>query len=236
MGHPQARFNQLAPARLGLKPTLTKQGFFKGARMQIELIKIDQVIPYENNPRINEKAVVKVAESLNEFGWQQPVVIDEQNIILAGHTRVRAALSLGWDAVPCFVATGLSDAQKTAYRIADNKTAEFADWDKELLAGEFALLAELDYDMGFTAFDLDDIAKINDALLEFEGEDDLEEELEEDDLDGTVASHVKMVNLYLDQQSEPRFRAMCDKIMAANNLESITDAVVLAVENEHKNL
>jgi DNA-dependent RNA polymerase auxiliary subunit epsilon len=90
--------------------------------------------------------------------------------------------------------------------------------------------------MGFTAFDLDDIAKINDALLEFEGEDDLEEELEEDDLDGTVASHVKMVNLYLDQQSEPRFRAMCDKIMAANNLESITDAVVLAVENEHKNL
>ena len=120
--------------------------------------------------------------------------------------------------------------------ICDNKTAEFADWDKELLAGEFALLAELDYDMGFTGFDLDDIAKINEALLEFEGEDDLEEELEDDDLDGTVASHVKMVNLYLDQQSEPRFRAMCDKIMAANNLESITDAVVLAVENEHKNL
>lgn len=204
--------------------------------MEVELFNITDIKPYDNNPRKNDVAVTKVAESLREFGWQQPIVIDEDKIILAGHTRHAAATALGFETAPCVIAKGLSDAQKAAYRIADNKTAEFAEWDKELLAHEFNLLAELDYDMGLTGFDLDEIAKLNEELLQFEGEDELEEELEEEGLDVLPANHVKMVLLYLDQQSEPRFREQCDKIMKANNLENITDAVVLAVENECKNL
>ena len=92
--------------------------------------------------------------------------------------------------------------------------------------------------MATTGYDLDEIARINDALMQFEGMDDELEEEEFDDptLDGDVKNHVKMVLLYLDQQSEPRFRAQCDAIMKNSNLENITDAVVLAVENEHKNI
>ena len=91
--------------------------------------------------------------------------------------------------------------------------------------------------MSETGYDLDEIARINEELLAFEGMDEeLEEEEIEIELDQEPQSHVKMVLLYLDQQSEPRFRDQCDKIMKANNLQNITDAVVLAVENECKNL
>lgn len=205
--------------------------------MEVQLVSIDTPKPYESNPRNNEKAVAKVADSLRAFGWQQPVVVDEDMVVLAGHTRLLAAKSLGYTQVPIKVAAGLDDAQKVSYRIADNKTSEFATWDKELLAQEFQLLAELDADMSETGYDLDEIARINEELLAFEGMDEeLEEEEIEIELDQEPQSHVKMVLLYLDQQSEPRFRDQCDKIMKANNLQNITDAVVLAVENECKNL
>src|SRR5438477_11380212 len=101
--------------------------------MQIELRPLDQIIPYENNPRINDPAVDAVAKSLREFGFRQPIVVDKDGVIVVGHTRWKAAKKLGLAQVPVHVAAELSPAQAKAYRIADNQTATIAAWDFELL-------------------------------------------------------------------------------------------------------
>ena len=102
---------------------------------------IKEIIPYEKNPRINENAVDKVAESIKQFGWKVPIVIDKNNVIVTGHTRYKAAEKLGINEIPCIIANDLTDAQIKAYRIADNKVADFAIWDNKLLLEE---LADLD--------------------------------------------------------------------------------------------
>lgn len=205
--------------------------------MQVESVKIGTIVPYDQNPRDNSAAVQKVAESLTEFGWQQPIVVDEDNIILAGHTRHLAAMSLGMKQVPVVVAKGLDEAQKKAYRIVDNKTSELAEWDKDLLKAEFAALQDLDFDLQLTGFDLDEITKLaGEELLQFADELEEMEEIEFDELDAAEKSHVKMFLLYLSTETEPKFREMCNKIQEKHGIDNVTDAVYMAVENECKNL
>ena len=122
--------------------------------MQIILKKIDEVIPYERNPRKNEDAVEFVANSIKEFGFKVPIVIDKDGIIVAGHTRHKAALKLGIKEVPCIVADDLTDEQIKAYRLADNKVSEKAEWDYNLLDAELGEI--LDVDMGTFGFDIPD--------------------------------------------------------------------------------
>ena len=112
--------------------------------MQIVEKKLSEIRPYENNPRHNEAAVEYVANSLREFGWKQPIVIDKDGVIVAGHTRYKAALSLGWTKAPCLIADDLTDEQIRAYRLADNKTGEAAEWDFSALEAE---LDAIDMDM-----------------------------------------------------------------------------------------
>jgi len=88
--------------------------------------KIDELIVYENNPRNNDEAVEAVANSIKEFGFKVPIIIDKDNIIVAGHTRLKASLKLGLKEVPCIIADDLSDDQIKAFRLADNKTSELA--------------------------------------------------------------------------------------------------------------
>jgi len=206
--------------------------------MEIKQIKIEKIFPYDQNPRDNSAAVEKVAESIKEFGWQQPIVVDEEKIILAGHTRHLAAMSMGLKEVPVLIADGLSEAQKKAYRIVDNKTSELAEWDKELLKSEFLALQELDFDLNLTGFDLDEIARMSgEDLLQFEEElDEIDDSLEFDELDAENKSHVKMLQLYLDTETEPKFRQMCVKIQEKHGIDNLTDAVYMAVSNECKNL
>ena len=90
--------------------------------MEVKNLKIEQVIPYKGNPRINDDAVDAVAESIKQFGFKQPIVVDRDNVIIAGHTRYKAAKKLSLKEVPCVVATDLTDAQVKAYRLADNKS------------------------------------------------------------------------------------------------------------------
>lgn len=97
---------------------------------------INEVRPYENNPRNNKAAVEKVANSIKEFGFKVPIVVDTDGVILTGHTRLKAAISLGMKEVPVIVAADLNEAQKKAFRLADNKTGEIATWDMELLDQE----------------------------------------------------------------------------------------------------
>lgn len=114
--------------------------------MDIKQIPITDVVPYDKNPRNNDGAVESTANSINEFGWQQPIVVDKNNIVIVGHTRLKAAEKLKLDTVPVLVADNLSEEQVKAYRLADNKTGELADWDMALLNEELEGIAELDMD------------------------------------------------------------------------------------------
>jgi DNA modification methylase len=132
--------------------------------MKIQMWSVDKVIPYKRNPRRNDEAVEKVAASIKEFGFKQPIVVDKDSVIIVGHTRLLAALRLGMKEVPVLVAGDLSPAQVKAYRLADNRVHEEADWDEELLALELGDLSKLGFDLGATGFDADEI----NALLNLE--------------------------------------------------------------------
>ena len=140
--------------------------------MKIENRKITDIHPYGNNPRNNAAAVKPVANSIKEFGWQQPIVVDKNGVIIVGHTRYKAAKLLKLKEVPVLVADNLTDEQVKAYRIADNSTGEVAVWDIPLLNVE---LQGLDYD--FADFGLDITAPDVDSDA---AEDNYELELPED--------------------------------------------------------
>ncbi|MEX2169986.1 MAG: DNA modification methylase [Pirellulales bacterium] len=131
--------------------------------MKIELRKLSDIKPYPGNPRINDAAVDAVAASLKEFGFRQPIVIDEAGIIIVGHTRFRAAHKLALVKAPVHVARDLTPAQIRAYRIADNATADLAEWDFELLPIELAALQDADFDLALLGFSEDELAKILNA-------------------------------------------------------------------------
>lgn len=125
-------------------------------KMEIVYIDINDLKPYKHNPRRNDEAVQVVANSIKEFGFKVPIVIDTKNEIVAGHTRIKAALSLGLTSVPCIIADDLNEAQIRAFRLADNKVAELSAWDLDLLNLE---LTEIELDMsefGFETFDMED--------------------------------------------------------------------------------
>lgn len=121
--------------------------------MEIIIKKIGDIIPYENNPRKNDDAVEYVANSIREFGFKNPVIIDKNNVIVAGHTRVKAAERLGIEEIPCIMADDLTDEQIKAFRLADNKVGEIAEWDFEMLDLE---LLDIDMDMTDFGFELEE--------------------------------------------------------------------------------
>ena len=106
--------------------------------------RINELKPYEKNPRKNDSAVDAVAESIKEFGFKNPVIIDKDGVIVAGHTRLKAAKKLGLEEVPTIMADDLSEEQVKAFRLADNKTAELAGWDFDLLSEELTEITGLD--------------------------------------------------------------------------------------------
>lgn len=122
--------------------------------MKLKIVErqLDELKPYENNPRINNEAVEPVAKSISEFGFKVPIIVDRDGVIIAGHTRYKAAHLLGLEKVPCIVADDLTPEQIKAFRLADNKTAEFAEWDFELLAAELDELTAFDIDMDDLGF------------------------------------------------------------------------------------
>lgn len=136
--------------------------------MNVQEIKLKDIKPYGKNPRKNDDAVPYVAESIKQFGFKVPIVIDKNNVIVAGHTRYKAAKKLGFKSVPCIIADDLTDEQIKAFRLADNKVSEKAEWDLDLLDSEIEEIFDIDMtDFGF----------------ELESE---ELEAEEDEYQGTV--------------------------------------------------
>lgn len=136
--------------------------------MEIVYKKVENLIPYINNSRTHsEEQVNQICASINEFGFTNPILIDEKDNIIAGHGRLLASKKLKMEKVPCIILSGLTEAQKKAYVIADNKMALNAGWDEELLKLELENLKELDFDLNLTGFDVDELDYIlNDYNLD----------------------------------------------------------------------
>ena len=128
--------------------------------MNLELWKTSDVKPYENKPRLNDAAVAAVAASIREFGFRQPIVVDTEGVIICGHTRYKAAQRLGLEKVPVHVAHDLTTEQIKAYRIADNKTGELAEWNYDLLPIELSQLGDAGFNLQLLGFDADELAKL----------------------------------------------------------------------------
>ena len=144
---------------------------------------VEELTPYENNPRKNDGAVDAVAASIREFGFKVPIIIDKDNVIVAGHTRLKAARKLGLETVPCIIADDLSPKQIQAFRLADNKTAELADWDFDMLSVELSDLDDID--MSEFGFDMSEFEEPAEAA-----EDDY-------DYDSPVESRVKQNDVWV---------------------------------------
>src|SRR5947209_16787719 len=128
--------------------------------MKVQLRPITTIRPYDRNPRLNDQAVDAVAASIREFGFRQPIVVDEEGVIVVGHTRYKAALKLRLEEVPVHVAIGLSPAQARAYRLADNQTATLSSWDDDKLPLELVALQGMDVDLNLTGFSADELTAL----------------------------------------------------------------------------
>ena len=146
--------------------------------MQIKMISIDKIIPYHNNPRKNLN-VDKVASSISEFGFQQPIVVDKNFIVIVGHTRLQASKKLGLKKVPVFIAD-LSENKAKAYRIADNRLNEDSSWDYDFLNVEMNVLSEGNFDLSKLGFTDEEIETILANQSDFEPS-DLDDQSDIDD-------------------------------------------------------
>tara|TARA_R110000803_G_scaffold103168_1_gene171282 strand:+ start:198 stop:824 length:627 start_codon:yes stop_codon:yes gene_type:complete len=202
---------------------------------KVEMINVDELKEYENNPRINKVSIQKVADSIESYGWKVPIVVDEKNIILAGHTRLGAAKLLGLKEVPVHISSDLSEDQKNAFRIMDNKSQDFSEWDTDALGIELEKLALNDFDLDMTGFDFKEIEKITSDMLNFQEPEELIIEENFDDIDNLQSSNVRMVSIFLNQDNESLFQDMILKLRDRWNLDNLTDAVYKAVEISSKN-
>ena len=182
-----------------------------------ENVKIEKLKPYENNARTHsEEQVEKISRSIKEFGFINPVLIDSDFGIIAGHGRVLGAKKLGMKEVPCLFVEDLTDEQKRAYILADNKLALDAGWDDEILRQEIKALADLDFDVSLTGFELEDF-DFNQTDIEFEEDDyDVEEKLPE-------IPKAKYGDVY----QLGNHRIMCGDSTSQNDIDKLLDGAVM---------
>ena len=193
--------------------------------MNIEEIDLDKIIPYKNNPReISKEAVEKVKNSIKEYGNNQPIVIDQNNIIVVGHTRYKALKQLN-KKTAFVVKKNFEKNQAIAYRIMDNRSGEESKWSNKLLKEELKLLSDEKFNLDLTGFDNTEI----DSFL-FK-EEPLDTDIEDADYDGSI-NDVKMIQVFFNPEDEEKFKQAIDIISKNNNVNNISDAVLIAVKNE----
>lgn len=169
--------------------------------MNIKDMQISELKPYENNPRINDKAVDYVANSIKEFGFKVPIIIDKDDVIVAGHTRLKAAEKLGLKSVPVIVADDLTPEQIKAFRLADNKTSEFAEWDSNKLFQELSELNQISFDMSVFGF--------------------TDEEKEKSEKEYTTKTNIPQYEI---QGEKPEIEELCDTNKQMDLIEEIESA------------
>ncbi len=182
----------------------------KPGTLAVEAWPIERVKPYPGNPRVNDGAVAAVAESIKQFGWRQPLVVDRNATVICGHTRLQAARKLGLTHVPVHVAD-LDDAAAKALRIADNKTSDLSDWDYDLLPIELSALRDLDWDLASLGFSDAELAKLLDESEGFSGETDADAvpEVDESEPPVSVAGEIYALG---------RHRLLCGDATDANSV------------------
>ena len=199
----------------------------------MNLLEIEKITPYARNPRKNQD-IDKVASSIKEYGFQQPIVLDIENIIIVGHTRFLAAKKLGMKQVPCIIADKLSDQQVKAYRIADNRVAEESKWDNELLNLELIDLQKDNIDSENLGFEQEELNKIfNEKDPLFVSPEQSNININEEQIEDFIPSQVRMVQLFLNSDSEPKFKEMANSLQDRYNTDNLTDTVFKAIENEY---
>jgi ParB-like chromosome segregation protein Spo0J len=200
--------------------------------MDIKYYSPDELKPYEKNPRKNLN-VDKVADSLREFGFQQPIVVDKDMVVIVGHTRLEASKKLKLDKVPVIIAD-ISPKKAKAYRIADNRLNQDSSWDFHLLNTEFGDLLDNHYDLSHLGFDEKEIEKIVAFEPKFESNNDIIEEINMDSIEAPT-SQVRMVQLFLSSETEPMFKQMCEALQQRYGTSNLTDTVYKAVEDAYHN-
>jgi len=190
--------------------------------MNITEVDINSIFPYDKNPRkIPTKAIEMVKESLKNFGWQQPIVVDDKNVIIVGHTRYESAKSLGMQKVPVCVAK-LTKEQADAYRIADNRVNEETGWNYNFLQDELNRLMEKQVDLNITGFTSDELDRMFTKQT-----DDLVEQSDAifDDNENNILNDVRMIQLFFTPEKEQKFRQKIDLIKKQKNINNLSDAV-----------
>lgn len=196
--------------------------------MEIQEINIDEIKPYKNNPReISTEAVEKVKNSISEYGNNQPIVIDQDNVIVVGHTRYKALKSLG-KKTAFVIKKEFPKNKAIAYRIMDNRSSEESKWSNKLLKEEIKLLSDEKFNLDLTGFDASEIDSM------FFKEETFDTDIGGEEFTGGI-NDVKMVQLFFNPDNEETFKKAVEQISQKNNIDNISDAVLLAVKNEADN-
>ena len=205
--------------------------------MKIEEMDIDLIKPYKNNPReIPMESVQKVMNSIREFGNNQPIVVDNDNVIVVGHTRWKALKQLG-KAKAYVVKKEFPKGQAMAYRIMVNRSGEESKWSNKLLASELNILKDDNFDLQLTGFNLTELENLaNDKELGFiQNSKDLKENFNVDFPDGMEVTHVKMVQLFLNTETEKDFKLWCQELQTQLGTDNLTDTVYTVIKNAYNN-
>ena len=205
--------------------------------IKMEEVDIDLIKPYKNNPReISAEAVQKVMKSIKEFGYNQPIVVDKDHVILAGHTRWKAMKQLGKKKANIII-RDLTKEQAVAYRIMDNRSGEESKWQNKLLAEELNVLQDKSFNLdltGFNATELENLA--NDKELGFiQNQKELKENLNVEFPDNMQVTHVKMVQLFLNTETEKDFKIWCTELQKQLKTDNLTDTVYEVIKNAYNN-
>tara|TARA_Y100001972_G_scaffold81427_1_gene98895 strand:- start:15 stop:638 length:624 start_codon:yes stop_codon:yes gene_type:complete len=201
--------------------------------MKIEEVDINTIKPYKNNPReIPIEAVEKVKQSIKEFGNNQPIVVDKDNVIVVGHTRWRALKNLG-KTKAFIVKKDFNKSEAIAYRIMDNRSGENSKWDKSLLKQEIDALKDTDFNLDMTGFTFDELDKIMENNPIFKAPNDMIADINTDSIQAPNSS-VKMMQLFFTTETEKKFREMVKELQEEYNKTNVTDTVFTIVEKEYK--
>lgn len=193
--------------------------------LEVKGVAVADLIPYVNNSRTHsDEQVTQVAASIREFGFTNPILIDDEGTIIAGHGRLMAAKKLNMEEVPCITLCGLTEAQKKAYVIADNQLALNAGWDVDMLKLEIETLDEMDFDVGLLGFD-GDFLDLGEDIFDG-GEDDGDDEKEPTK---TVEGYAEFA-VVMQVENKQRLVSVLNSIKAKHEIESQEDAIMILLE------
>ncbi len=203
--------------------------------MKIEEVDIKVIKPYKNNPReIPMESVQKVMASIREFGNNQPIVVDKEYVIVVGHTRWKALKELG-KKTAFIIRREFNKSDAMAYRIMDNRSGEESKWANKLLASELNILKDENFDLNLTGFNLTELENLSaDKDLEFKANDN-KADFNVDFPEDMQVSHVKMVQLFLNKETEKDFRLWVGELQKDLNTDNLTDTVYEVVKNAYNN-